>query len=629
MKGNSVRLGTRLWYLVIIIGTLGGCWLAMRTMSMGHPPSGLRSGTASAKTPPIVWSLYVTRNDGGDGNADIVERAIGTGERATTDQVNIDIAAPPDCVRTWAWKNGLDPRVWASTVSSSGEREEPYVPSREQKAPHVYNLAFPTGCRATGVYVDASQVFLVPRPGAELEAARDLFDCCLALEAGDDPYPSWVRDTGRCTRSVSPAVCSCFPVLHKYAPAVWIGQDGPVEEGETRHRHAKGSLPLRTKGVAWIMHHYAAHHHPDHFNMKMLEYHGLYTTRCAAPSNAWVPRDITALVSLDYPLNRSTFTDYEQTVMGIIERGIGNRKEQRPMLMTMSATEFSGSCYSSGEFATDQARVEAIRGMCRGVATLLRAERGTGRDDTPLTHPYSPARSQMMMLGRHMGCQLGEMTSPHCSTSTRVLHLDEAFWSPNYNKNIPLPHELSRATLRRSIQRALDPTWLATHCGGHSLRKQPRVSIMRRVEGEKHAGRMNLRRWLNEAEVRRTVTEETGVHAVRTITPNSKTSALEQFGMFCGFDILLTPHSSQLANLWFANPGSSVIEVQGRRAVYEKSFIMLSESVNLHHQVLRGNADNGNDGGWSSWDHVVDILHLRAALRRAMQNLRKQGIIGP
>ena len=234
-----------------------------------------------------------------------------------------------------------------------------------------------------------------------------------------------------------------------------------------------------------------------------------------------------------------------------------------------------------------------------------------------------------MMLGRHMGCQLGEMTSPHCSTSTRVLHLDEAFWSPNYNKNIPLPHELSRATLRRSIQRALDPTWLATHCGGHSLRKQPRVSIMRRVEGEKHAGRMNLRRWLNEAEVRRTVTEETGVHAVRTITPNSKTSALEQFGMFCGFDILLTPHSSQLANLWFANPGSSVIEVQGRRAVYEKSFIMLSESVNLHHQVLRGNADNGNDGGWSSWDHVVDILHLRAALRRAMQNLRKQGIIGP
>ena len=543
-----------------------------------------------AANAPIVWSRFVTRNDGGDASADIVERAIGAGARAT-DQIDV---ASPDCIRKWVWKNGLDRRVWVSTVSPSGELE----------AADVYGVAFPTGCRATGVYLDAQQVFLVPQPGAELEAVRDLYDCCLARESGDDPL--WVRDAGRCARSVSPVVCSCFPAQTKYAPAVWIRQEEIVEEGEGGRGwgHTKGSLPLQKGGAAWLMHHWTFGHHPDHFNMKMLEYHGLFTTRCATPSNAWVPRDIVALVSLDYPLNRSTFTDYEETVMGIIEAGVGIREEQRPMLMTMSAAEFSGSCYASGA----NARVEAIRGMCHGVARLqLAAE--TDRDDK---------------LVRHMGCQqLGEMRSPHCSTSTHVLHLDKAFWSPNYNKNIPLPQQLSRATLRRSIQRALDPTWLATQCGGHGLRKQPRVSVMRRVEGQ------SMRRWLNEEEVLRAVAEETGVHAVRWMFPNSKTPALEQFGMFCGFDILLTPHSSQLANLWFANPGSSVIEVQGRRAKYEKSFIMLSDSVNLHHQVLRGNDDNGNnDGGWSTWDHVVDIHHLRAALRRAMQNLRKQGIIG-
>ena len=105
-----------------------------------------------------------------------------------------------------------------------------------------------------------------------------------------------------------------------------------------------------------------------------------------------------------------------------------------------------------------------------------------------------------------------------------------------------------------------------------------------------------------------------------------------------GFDILLTPHSSQLASLFFARPGSSVIEIQGCRSKREASFLITSQQMGLHHQVLRaGNEDDASPGevlepdpaarSWHLWNHTVDIAELRQALRRAVQSLQDQGTL--
>eukprot|EP01052_Picozoa_sp_SAG31_P069117 SAG31_NODE_27939_length_418_cov_0.623824_1_plen_76_part_01 len=74
--------------------------------------------------------------------------------------------------------------------------------------------------------------------------------------------------------------------------------------------------------------------------------------------------------------------------------------------------------------------------------------------------------------------------------------------------------------------------------------------------------------------------------------------------MFRAFDILLTPHSSQLANLVFTPPGRSIIEMQAWRAgpskaskdgSWDRTFFRMSEQLQLHHQVIVSNEDNGVD----------------------------------
>ena len=484
-----------------------------------------------------------------------------------------------NCLREWEWRNALDPRVWVSTVSPSGQPVG------------IWEGAMPSGCRATNVRVDGPQVYLVPRPEARLEAVRDLYDCCLVRAPGEENAYA-ARGPGRCERSVSAELCSCFPIGLKYAPAVWL------------HERDERRVAQRVGGTAWMMHFWVYYHHPFHFSDKMLELHGLFTTRCDASNNAWVPRTIDTLVSLDFPLDRAHLTDYEEVVMRIVENGTAHAAARRQTaLQLMTGPGTASGCYSH----TTNANTEATRGMCAWLAGLQTAK---GR-----------------ALFKQMQCN--QFPSDRCSTNTSVLHLDEAYWSPNYNRQVPPPLYLTRSTLRRSIEHGFEPTWWATHCSrGKVPRAQPRVSIMLRVEGG------GLRRWLNQEAVLRAVAEETGAHSVTWIFPSIKTPAVDQFAMFCGFDILLTPHSSQMASLFVARPGASVIEIQGCRAKIEKTFIMTSRQVGLHHQILRGNADNANTnifgsriGPWRVWDHTVNIVELQQALRQAVRNLRDQGIL--
>ena len=219
-----------------------------------------------------------------------------------------------NCAGNWDWQNALDPDVWLSTLSPTHEpvmnvdAGTRWAHRRNEK---FEEGAFHSGCRATNVLTDGPQVYLVPRPTKRLQAVRDLFDCCLARAPGQETNWGHEGAANQCSGSVSAAVCACFNIGVKYAPAVWFAGDD------------HGRVARVVEGTAWLMHFWTYCHHPGHFIDKMLEVHGMHSTRCNEPgNNAWMPRTIDALVSVDFPLKRENLTDYEQVVARIVEAGL-------------------------------------------------------------------------------------------------------------------------------------------------------------------------------------------------------------------------------------------------------------------------------------------------------------------
>lgn len=93
-----------------------------------------------------------------------------------------------------------------------------------------------------------------------------------------------------------------------------------------------------------------------------------------------------------------------------------------------------------------------------------------------------------------------------------------------------------------------------------------------------------LRKWTNKNEVEKALFDTLGVSEIATVYVDEKTPPLEQVRVFCSYHIILTSHSSQLANLVFAVPGSSTIEFQGVQAKSEPTFEVLGGKVGLHYQ---------------------------------------------
>ena len=237
------------------VGTTGG----------GHD-AGLVHWSGRNKPPVVVKFLSEsTGHSAIDAGADILEHDVDTAIALAVE--------PADCMRRWMWGNALDDKVWDSSVASSDNQEPPSDVDDGHRA-------YVSGCKLTDVFVDGVTVYLMPKPGMEVKAAKDLFDCCLARGKGDDP--DWVHEEEgvgtRCAgSSVGPAVCDCFPKQTKYAPSVWLGGRGG-QNGQAKHQH---TVRAHIRERSWLMHHNGFMHHPDNFNQKVLEWHGLYTTRCA------------------------------------------------------------------------------------------------------------------------------------------------------------------------------------------------------------------------------------------------------------------------------------------------------------------------------------------------------------
>ena len=215
-----------------------------------------------------------------------------------------------------------------------------------------------------------------------------------------------------------------------------------------------------------------------------------------------------------------------------------------------------------------------------------------------------------------------------------------------------------------------------------------------RVEGG------SLRRWLNQEAVLRAVAEEAGAHSVTWIFPahrqlqsdpappvgsqhscqptvklhvlplvwiftlgkgqcggaggsswdlpcSSKTPAhaMDQFATFCGFDILLTPHSSQMAST--TPPPACLSQGPGRprsrsrdaaQKLKDRTFIMTPRQVELHLTTRFCAATStmlahtfpipGHPQGPGMFGiTMVNIVELQQALRQAVRNMRDQGIL--
>lgn len=477
-----------------------------------------------------------------------------------------DMSSPSSCAQNEVWKSGLDPTIWLSTVS----------PTTHQQARGI-----PSGCRVSHVFVDGLRVFLVPVPSMEEVAVRDLYDCCLSQE-------------GSCGRSVSISVCECFaahkPVISKLAPTVWLGG------------HAVGRQHKR--GPVWLANHWSWVHHPAHFAYKLLEFHGRFATRCAHDHQTWMPDNVVTFLSLDYPLDWPLgLTDYERFVIEIVRMGTN--------VTTFGTASSRESCWRDGTASEANrdamnARLEAIRGLCHDSSRL-----GLNAIDCQTTLKKANREGRV------------DQRIAHCTSQSTVIEVEEAYFTPFCYSScaIPDPMHLSRQALQQTVSRLRGAE---SPCINGVLPKHPRITIVKRIEGT------GFRAWLNEEAVLLAIAEETGVSTFTWATPFSKTSALDQLEMFTTFDILVTPHSSQLVNLLFAPANRSVIEMQAARQPLEKSFLLLSDQSNLHHQVIRSNVDGDTDGrvrNWALWDLHVNIADLRIALRRAMANLRLHGII--
>lgn len=109
--------------------------------------------------------------------------------------------------------------------------------------------------------------------------------------------------------------------------------------------------------------------------------------------------------------------------------------------------------------------------------------------------------------------------------------------------------------------------------------KRLRIHIFQRTEGK------GLRSFLNLNETLELVHEYTSNASVSIITLNSSTTIVEQIKTFRGFDVLVTPHGSHLANIIFRDPGSTAI-VEVTPVVRDASFLDNARRANFSSYIV-------------------------------------------
>jgi hypothetical protein len=142
-------------------------------------------------------------------------------------------------------------------------------------------------------------------------------------------------------------------------------------------------------------------------------------------------------------------------------------------------------------------------------------------------------------------------------------------------------------------------------------RKKFLVAVLQRIDGS------GLRKILNLGEVIWLTQSILNVSSVELWYIDGEMPAVDQARRFRSFDVLIATHSSQLTNLVFSRPGSSVIEIQPEHGA-EPTFLHLGQQVGLRYHFLnKGHNYTKNgfpDENWRQWDYTVNLDELASAL---------------
>ena len=444
----------------------------------------------------------------------------------------------------------LDSNYWITKVTSTYQDNDS-------------NYIIPLICQFQNIYLDSFHIYFIPQPSRYRNASEDLFHCCLNTYEGGFLH----RTELDCSKSVSYHLCRCFHNL-KYVPSIISSSMA-----------SKISLHYNLTNITWLMNHWSFNHHPDHFAMKILELHGhSYNYKIDnLPWNSSFPSYISQLVSMDYPGN--FFTDYERMTLSFLYRLIG---KEIPYYFVYKPPHGNIGTRLNNRFYLNI--IEIIAPLCINYSVT------TIKTTTKINNLIFPTNLTLYEL-----CQL---IPPHYNfICPNINYLEHAYLSPIYKNNIPFPYDTSANGLRISFKQyvqnhstllhndTFDDCVTNNYNNNNSNSNQrpalhPRVAIIQRSEGN------GLRQFDNLNDVLLAVQRITLQEKIDILYINSKTPGILQAARFCQYHLIISPHTSQLANLVYSPINISVIEIQNPRLI-EETFLSLGKKVQLHYQLLK------------------------------------------
>ena len=496
--------------------------------------------------------------------------------------------------------DALDSNVWDSSV---------FVHS------HMC-LGVPYMCEFTNTYVDYARIYLIPKPNFIATAAVDLYNCCKDVFL----FLSGVQYS--CNSSVQRSLCSCLGGK-VVMPSIWTKNQyqsvlSPVQNftGNTwlmkLHIYLK-YIYMKLKYICSLyrlMNHHVGSHHPDHFNMRLLEVHNMVAIAkqgLHAECYQHFPKKIDNMLSMDYPNDR---TDYENLILKIVEQQIN-------VSYASLNINTNWAYYLSKEYRNQ---------------TIYEPFANALEELSPQELENVAGAEQLRNLSM---TSYNKVQSFSARGRSKTAHLEKSFYSTAYKNNFPPPKEYSREITRASVRAVLAAhaaeLGSRIHCVSKNVSsKHMEVAILQRIDGN------GMRRFINLDAVARTVQSVLRVSSLRILYIDGKTQPLDQAAAFCSVHLIISPHSSQLSNLIFSGSRIALIELQPLLEKFDTSFRNLAHSLDFYYQVF------GNEiyprpkteveridrmKSWRSADMIANITELHKALVRAEAHLRREGYI--
>ena len=485
--------------------------------------------------------------------------------------------------------SGLDPEVWKSKATIYYENTVVREKLRAAKK-HVEMLRIrPFSCHFENVFVDSTSIYFIANNYAT--AVIDLFDCCILHDREYTNYEC--KDT-----SVHPDLCYCF-YNREYFPS--IATFDQLNLLENLH---SGNRAQYLKGTTWLMHHWSFIKHPDHFAMKLLEFRAYISNRGLTDQCCYqhIPAYFDRIVSMDYPVY--PLTDYESLILKIVKKSTQKEYDYFSIGQGLNLQRL---------FDVNESVVKnyQLHSYCDRVHFMdLKRLRTKRFYEIPFSASSNNIRYNIKRKNKnhtaidHILNICNETDQMAAVTPLPYWFMEKMVMTARYKNNFPEPASLSFSTFQKALQFSPER---------FSKQRKLNVVIIQRIEGT-----MGLRKILNLDDVTRTTQNILNVTTIDMWFISSKTPAIEQARYFHSFDVLISPHSSQLTNLIFAKNGSYVIEIQPDVEL-ERTFLDLGRLAGVNYYVLNSNHtyekyQYDEPHQWRYWDYYVNIKELSKIL---------------